>query len=274
MSETGSTSKNTTGSTTRAFIFDVDGVLLDVRRSFPEVIRQAVIQMWRARGGTVDSDGYGPEHEFVLKRHGAFNDDYDIAWTLLSMAAASGSLKLSEAFPDARRLAEEIHTMDGPLAQWVSNRYGCGVPRDKTRAFCAELYGSHGCGLHLLETPMLSRHYSKLGVPCAVYTGRNALEWELAKESLGWEDFPDELVIHSDSGIKKPSPEGLEILSGRLGAEDIVFFGDTASDLQAWQRFGRGHFAAIGNLLTDAEEHFDSTEEAAAFYLAGTRECA
>lgn len=72
-------------------IFDIDGVLLDVTGSFPEVIRQAVSTGWeRFCGGASDVPGYNAGHERVLKRHGAFNDDYDIAWTLLSMAAASG----------------------------------------------------------------------------------------------------------------------------------------------------------------------------------------
>ena len=83
-----------------ALIFDIDGVLLDVARSFPEVIRQAVFGGWeKFCGGISDTPGYNAGHERVLKRHGAFNDDYDIAWTLLSMAAASGEKLLSKALP-------------------------------------------------------------------------------------------------------------------------------------------------------------------------------
>ena len=83
-----------------ALIFDIDGVLLDVTRSFPEVIRQAVFGGWeKFCGGISDTPGYNAGHERVLKRHGAFNDDYDIAWTLLSMAAASGEKLLSKALP-------------------------------------------------------------------------------------------------------------------------------------------------------------------------------
>ena len=41
-----------------AMIFDVDGVLLNVERSFPEVIRLAVETAWGSiYGGTADSPG-------------------------------------------------------------------------------------------------------------------------------------------------------------------------------------------------------------------------
>ena len=94
-----------------ALIFDIDGVLLDVTGSFPEVIRQAVSTGWeRFCGGASDVPGYNAGHERVLKRHGAFNDDYDIAWTLLSMAAASGEKLLSRALPSPKRLLSELES--------------------------------------------------------------------------------------------------------------------------------------------------------------------
>ena len=102
----------------------------------------------------------------------------------------------------------------------------------------------------------------ELGLPVAIYSGRNAYEWELAKKSLGWEDFPDDRIIHYDHGIEKPSPKGLEILCERIGASSPVFFGDTASDMKAQAAFGRGRFAAIGRLLPEAEFRFETTEEA------------
>ena len=194
-----------------ALIFDIDGVLLDVTKSFPEVIRRCVADGWeKFCGGVTDCAGYGPEHEWVMKRHGSFNDDYDLAWTLLSMTAASGEKLLSHALPSPERLTEELADFRAPLVEWVLGKYGGLVPRSESRAMCAELYGDPERGLYKLEKPALSRRWDELGLPVAIYSGRNAYEWELAKKSLGWEDFPDELIIHSDHGIEKPSPEGLE----------------------------------------------------------------
>ncbi len=250
-----------------ALIFDIDGVLLDVTKSFPEVIRLGIVNGWEEFcGGESDCAGYGPGHEWVMKRHGSFNDDYDIAWTLLSMAAASGEKKLSRALPAPERLAEELQDFRAPLADWVRAKYGGLVRREESRAMCARLYGDEEKGLYRLEVPTLSRRWDELGLPVAIYSGRNAFEWELAKKSLGWEDFPDDRIIHYDHGIEKPSPEGLEILCGRLGASSPVFFGDTASDMKAQAAFGRGRFAAVGRLLPEAEYKFETTEEAVAAF--------
>ncbi len=249
-----------------ALIFDIDGVLLDVTKSFPEVIRRCVADGWeKFCGGVTDCEGYGPEHEWVMKRHGSFNDDYDLAWTLLSMAAASGEKLLSRALSSPERLAEELADFRAPLVEWVLGKYGGLVPRDESRAMCAVLYGGAD-SLYKLEKPMLTRRWDELGLPVAIYSGRNAYEWELAKKALDWEDFPDERIIHSDHGILKPSPEGLEILCERIGASSPVFFGDTASDMKAQAAFGRGRFAAVGRLLPEAEYRFETTEAAVAAF--------
>lgn len=248
-----------------ALIFDVDGVLLNVERSFPEVIRRGIQKGWGSVcRGITDSVGYTSEHERIFKRHGAFNDDYDIAWTMLSIAAFSGKKDLSSALPSPQMLSEELGTFSADVISWISARYGTPVPRDAVRKICAELYfGTElAPGLYRLEIPMLSLHWEDLPLPVGVYTGRNLPEWQLAKKALGWQDFPDDRIIHSDTGIHKPSPEGLELLSKRLGCTDPVFFGDTGSDMKAQAAFGKGHFVAIGELLPEADYIYDHTESA------------
>lgn len=248
-----------------AMIFDVDGVLLNVERSFPEVIRLAVETAWGSiYGGTADSPGYTPEHEKIFKRHGAFNDDYDIAWTMLTLAASNGGKNLSDALPSPDELSEELATFSGTVLSWINFRYGTPVPRDPVRKLCAELYfgTDEKSGLYSLEIPMLSFHWRDLPVPVGVYTGRNLPEWDFAKKNLGWQDFPEDKIIHSDTGIYKPSPEGLELLSKRLGCAYPVFFGDTGSDIKAHAAFGKGRFVAIGTLLTEADYIYDDTESA------------
>ena len=78
-------------------VFDVDGVLLRSNETFREIIRLIVEGEWRASGLDADAPGYSLALNAVFKDHGSFNDDYDIAWTLLNIAAASASEKLSEA---------------------------------------------------------------------------------------------------------------------------------------------------------------------------------
>ena len=248
-----------------ALIFDVDGMLLNVERSFPEVIRLGIQIGWESIcGGKADSAGYTADHEKIFKRHGSFNDDYDIAWTMLSIAASSGRKDLSEALPSPAGLEEKLSAFSGNVISWISTVYGTPVARDAVRKICAELYfgTEEEPGLYKLETPMLRSHWEELRIPVGVYTGRNLAEWHLAKKALGWQDFPDDRIIHSDTGIYKPSPEGLELLSKRLGCSAPVFLGDTGSDMKAQAAFGRGYFVAIGNLLPEADYIYDETESA------------
>lgn len=248
-----------------ALIFDVDGVLLNVEGSFPEVIRLSVLEGWEKFClGSADSPGYTKAHERVLKRQGSFNDDYEIVWTLLTIAAASGEKKLSAAFPSPLQLELEVSGARLPLRDWAEERYGALLPYSETRKLCLRRYMGE---LYLKETPMLRCHWSELPLPTAIYTGRNEAEWRLAQKLLGWEDFADELVVNSDSGILKPSPEGLFHLSEKLGAKNPAFFGDTGSDLGASQAFGRGYFVALGDLLPEAEHVYDDVETALAALL-------
>jgi len=254
-------------------IFDIDGVLLDVRRSFPEVIREAVSEGWqRFCGGDSDCQVYDSAHERVMKRHGGFNDDFDLAWALLEICCASGEKKLSRAFPSPEKLAAEVAGCQDDVPGWACERYGNLAPRDKVRSLCCELYGYGGRGgLHELETPLLRTRWNKLPLPVGIYSGRNLIEWGFAKESLGWEDFPLENVIHSETGVLKPSPEGIEILCKKFGAKCPAMFGDTASDLQAWQNCGKGFFVAIGGLLPEAEYMFENTQDAVDEVLKGLK---
>lgn len=251
-----------------SIIFDVDGVLLDVRKSFPEVIRLCILEGWKLFcGGTVDDVGYTKEHEQILKRHHAFNDDYDIAWTLLTMSAKTNNPFLSKSFPSPQKLKEELKSFSGTLQDWVLSRYGNLVPRLEVRKYCNDLYAgtSEKMGLYNLETPMVNCHWSELPLPVGIYTGRNLAEFELAKKSLNWEDFPMDLVIHYDSGIEKPSAEGLRILSEKMRSTNPYFLGDTASDMISHSSYGIGKFLAIGDLLPEAELIFQRTEEALSY---------
>ena len=106
---------------------------------------------------------------------------------------------------------------------------------------------------------MLSFHWRDL--PVRGCHPRNCPE-RILRKNLGWQDFPEDKIIHSDTGIYKPSPEGLELLSKSLGCDYPVFFGAPGSDLKAHAAFGKGRFVAIGTLLTEADYIYDDTESA------------
>ncbi len=263
-----------------SFIFDVDGVLINVRRSYPEVIREGIRLGWHHLLGRKDvlSSPFCDEHLRVTKRHPGFNDDYDIAWAFLAAAASSGKTSLDEAFPSPKDWERTLNSCprDKDIAPWVIASFGNGPSREETRRLCEELYfGSdyerirkaspryaRGAGLWRSETPELSLHWSSLPLPCGIYTGRPRDELALALEKLGWQDFPSHLCITPEDGILKPSPEGLRLLAERMKSLFPLYFGDAQSDLEAQLRFGRGLFVAIGDVLTDHSPRRNSLREA------------
>lgn len=244
-------------------IFDVDGVLIDVRMSFPELIRAAVECEWSGAGFVSDEDGYSDGLNSVLKRHGSFNDDYDIAWILLNICAASGREKLSEALPLPGELEKIISSCGGDCVAWARASFPEKFGRGAIREACFRNYEGGGgmSGAYLAETPMLKAHWSALPLPAYVYTGRDKNEWRLAKKTLGWEDFPDARAVTIDSGMMKPSPDGILHICAAFGHKAPLFFGDTMSDRMALESSGRGRFVAIGGLPRAGAE-YDNVERA------------
>lgn len=247
-------------------IFDVDGVLLDTSQSFPRVIEAVLLWAWtRVLDRAADCEGFSPLHFEACKTHPSFNDDYDIAWAIINCAAASGSPSLRESLPSPgewKNIIEE-HCRDD-ISSFVRDTFGETVRRDEVRRACEELY--YGCdyldslgrpALHITrrggmwerEFPLFRAHWSAIPLPVGLYTGRTREELDLALKLLHWEDFPPSMAVTSDSGILKPSPEGLALLCTRGGASFPLFLGDTESDRRTMHLFGRGLFHAIGSMI-------------------------
>ncbi len=255
-------------------VFDVDGVLLDTSRSYPCVIREAI--RWgfgHFLGGISEGGGFTMEHFHVSKHHPAFNDDYDIAWGLLSAAADDG-----RRLPSPDRWADILSGFAGTdVIEWVRHSFGEPIDRQVVRDLCEELYFGNAelrrirgvapkylpdaSGFWREERPMLSSHWTELPLPAGIYTGRSAPELVLALRTLKWEDLPEERAVTADSGVLKPSPEGFRLLGRALGGDMPLYFGDAESDRAALAAYGRGTFVAVGDILTAAPLRFDTVEE-------------
>ncbi len=262
-------------------VFDVDGVLMDTGESFPNVIRTAVPRIWESLlGRKSDSSPFTVRHFETSKRFPSLNDDYDICWGLLSLAASKGRESLEDSFPSPWEWEEAMAdaTESGiPLIQWVKETLGDSVPYQEVRSICEEIYfGDEKTrkvlgreprfqgdpGFWTKERPLISRHWRKIPLPVGIYTGRTRKELSLALDALEWSDLPPERAVCSDDGIKKPSPEGFSILCRRLETSWPLFFGDSASDRIALRNFGKGDFIAVGGILKDVEFRFPRVEDA------------
>jgi phosphoglycolate phosphatase-like HAD superfamily hydrolase len=245
-------------------VFDVDGVLVDSKTSYQEVVRLLVEREWEKAGHVLDAEGYSPEMNCVLKNHGSFNDDYDITWALLNIAFASGCEKLSKALPPPEKMRGMLAPYRGECAGWLPKIARIKFDIATVRMWGQELYAGteDEPGQWTSDRPMLASDWKSLPLPAYIYTGRDLKEWRLAQKTLSWLDFPDERVIQVDMGIKKPSAEGLEYICRKFGHERPVYFGDTAGDKMSHDEFGRGWFAAIGDMIPDADVRFPDVKTA------------
>lgn len=260
-------------------IFDVDNVLIDTESSFPWVIRTSIQWLWKFYlEKKVDCIAFTWEHFKTMKSFPQFNDDYDIAWLLVNAAAARDIPSLKNSFPDTDELPLILKRFEGnDIVSWVKKEYGERVPRKLTRKLCAELYyGTDtfqkitgkapsfvNCrGFWKREQPNIALNWKDFPFPVGIYTGRSRDELALALQLLGWEDFPPELIIVGDSGITKPSPEGLRILCRRMDNKDPIYFGDAESDRASMENLGFGTFIAIGNVLSDSPNNYPDLKSA------------
>lgn len=259
-------------------VFDVDGVLVDTSRSFPEVVSSAVSFC----ASSIPSLKSVPliftkEHYIKTKSNPMFNDDYDIAWTFLSWAASNTSSISPErwANPDEWEAAIKKCHLDPVL--WVPKTFRSDVDRNEVRKICEELYFGEEIiasdkrsyprylqmsGLWKNERPCLEAGWRNFGKPIGIYTGRSRQELQLALELLKWEDFPRDHCITADDSIKKPSPEGLSRLEKILGVSEIFFFGDSESDRKAFEGYGKGRFFPIGEAFPSTMGPFATLKEA------------
>ena len=265
------------------FIFDIDGVLIDTQNSFMPATAETVRWCWEnLLNGAADCEGYTREYFTLCKAYSGFNDDAVVAWTLLRYMKRrvdrTGSRSMKELFPTLEEWRAELEAFIEPM----NTPADVGVlPLDEVRSVLEEIYygeaayaeyrerparGAGKEGFWTREKPALSRNWKDFGLPVGIYTGRTYGEMALAQRVLNWTDFPPDMVVSSDDGILKPSPQGLALLCQRAGTKYPLFFGDTASDKEAWLAFGQGLFVAIGPILkTDALKrgapHYDTLAE-------------
>lgn len=259
-------------------IFDVDGVLVNGTVSFRAVVSQSVPLYWSdVMGLDANCAVDAGEHYMAAKLYDSYNNDYDLAWALLSLAAASGEKKLSAAFPtfDAWQKALAEAGKDG-LA-WFARTCGSAVDRQVLQGVCMEVYfGSDDAqekksfsgllkkrveGCRKLEKSLFPIRWDKLPLPVGIYSGRYRNEMRAAMEVLGWQDFPRDRIVSVEM-CRKPDPAGLEYLCDTMNCRWPLYLGDAESDRMLMANFGRGDFIAVGSLLKNTVIRFPSAADA------------
>lgn len=222
-------------------VFDVDGVLVDVRRSYPAAIERTARHFLGDAGDTPWVTG---AEIAALKAAGGFNSDWDVAaaviWSrragvrdLVGLArrtgAAGGGLEALCALaaavqePDLQEIAATASEIYAGSAR-VEEMFGI-----EPRLVPAEE------GLWQLEEPIVQpEEILLLPVPKAVYTGRTTGELAAALDRLHFSVFfPDNFRVTCDGPYRKPDGGGLVYLAQAAGAQSILMVGDNVDDLLA-----------------------------------------
>ena len=223
-----------------AFIFDVDGVLIDTSKSFSSAVIYAV---------EIETESTQFQmHEYIsLKNISGFNNDWDVA---IAGVAWIKFYKLStfESF-----LELIIHEGDGfnsltAKTPGITDSLVQDVSRLAMEAYgginaCELLYGFKPKSIQIEgmwknEIPLIKNSEIKKILPIsAIVTGRNSNEMELGFQILDW-TLPNSRVAVSDNPkLEKPNPLKLIQIIDELNSEDPIYFGDSIDDYLLVQNF-------------------------------------
>ena len=216
-----------------AYIFDVDGVLIDTSQSFSSAVIYAVEK-------ATASTQFQLHHYNSLKDISGFNNDWNVAIT----GAAWITFYQSSSFESFLELV--IHKGNGfnslkASTPNITDSLIQNVSRLAMEAYggttaCEQLYGFKPTsikigGMWKNETAYINNNDIKNILPISgIVTGRNNAEMELGFQILGW-NLPEPRVAVSDNPkLDKPNPTKLIQIIGELDSQTPIYFGDSIDD--------------------------------------------
>lgn len=269
-------------------IFDVDGVLIDVRESIQLVHGEAAGRYFRLLGWSNCDNLVEPADVDAFKLAGGFNSDWELAfaWLLLYLfkseryRSTDGEL-LRTASPTIEEFTAELANRGGWLSSAVSVIRAFCQPDEwaavearwdrpviqrlfqevYTGDLCAEVYGFapkivQGPGLIQKDRPILETRFIPSLLKLGIATGRTGGETVVGLRLMGWADlFPSDAIVSEDDGFKKPDPRILELAVERLGAERPMYVGDTPDDLFTVRQYNEVHGGMIACMVLTGFEN-------------------
>jgi HAD superfamily hydrolase (TIGR01548 family) len=176
-------------------IFDVDGVLVDVRGSFHSTVLETVQFFTRKRVTRAELH--------VWKNRSGFNDDWKLSTAWVK------SLGGKQEYDEVKKKFVELY--------WGENGRGGNVDYEKW----------------LLPRPNLRRLAKRAEL--ALFTGRVRMETDYTLDRCRVREYFRQIVTVEDVAKPKPDPEGLlKILDGRDPAK-ALYLGDNVDDALAAQ---------------------------------------
>ncbi|HZK12805.1 MAG TPA: HAD-IA family hydrolase [Atribacterota bacterium] len=247
-------------------VFDIDGVLIDVRDSFMKAVCQTVQFYFKEILGFQGSQGLiNPKEIVYFKTAGGFNNDWDLTSAVVLfylMKARENNLKdvdkLRSIKPDIKTFTTKRLSPGGGLAKVIDLIKKDGQVKEGilslwdqdliTKIFreiyageeyCYIIYGFHPSlvkieGLIKQERIIIDKNKKNFlqNFSLGILTGRNEREARVALEKLGWDDIiSKEQIVTADDGVAKPHPQGLKKIAESLETKWGIYIGDTWDDL-------------------------------------------
>jgi len=255
-------------------VFDIDGVLIDVRDSFRKAVCQTVQFYFKEILRFKSSQNLiNPEEVEYFKMAGGFNNDWDLSSAVVLfylMKAEENNLKdideLRRNKPDIKTFTTGILPPGGGLGKVIDLVEKNWNIKDKifnqwdkelvTKIFkeiyageeyCFNIYGFHPSlvkteGLIKQERIIIDKKKKGFlqNFSIGILTGRTKREAQVVLERLGWEDIVFKgRIINADDGLEKPHPQGLKKLSTSLKTKLGIYVGDVWDDLITAKNFNK-----------------------------------
>jgi len=253
-------------------VFDIDGVLIDVRDSYREAVCRTVQFYFKEILHFQGSQNLiNPEEIKYFKMAGGFNNDWNLTSAIILfylMKARENNLKdvdeLKNSKPDIKNFVSQMLSMGGGLTKVVDlaeknehtkvEIFSLWNKNLITKAFqeiyageeyCFNIYGFHPSlikteGLIKKERVIIDKKKKDFlkNLSIGILTGRTRREAEIALEKLGWEDIiSGEKIFTATDGLEKPHPQGLKELATGLKTKLGIYLGDVRDDLITVKNF-------------------------------------
>lgn len=235
-------------------IFDIDGVLIDVSKSYRQIIKETVEYMLKDKFNKKTS--VLPEEIEEMKKIPGFNNDWDLSYALIKLLKTN--TKKEDFKSKAKPVSEQIRkSKDYQKTKDIFQCFYLGqklfleiYKRKPSIVFKKGLIANEFLLLNLEILRLLSRKY-KLGVA----TSRPRFEALFALKNLEiTTKFIKEanIVAQEDVPKEKPAPDQLLEAKRRMRSKNPVYIGDSINDVIAAKKAGMTCIF-IGNDLGDIQ---------------------
>ncbi|WEL24715.1 TIGR01548 family HAD-type hydrolase [Haloferax volcanii] len=227
-----------------AVVLDIDGVLVDVADSYRRAIVESVDRHY---GTTISRDEVQ-----LFKDAGGFNNDWELTYAAalsvlaareadLSLAAFTGEIEARGGGLDAAEATVEALLSEPSV---VFDEWDPEALRETFQALYlgSDLYRDLEGGDPPFEAPGYIHDEPVLLRPetldalgdreLGVVTGRPAAEADIALDRVNLDVADDHRFTMDDWEEGKPHPAALVTVAERLGADSVVFVGDTLDDVK------------------------------------------